>query len=358
MKVLQIIDTLRPGGAERMAVSYANALVERVERSYLCCTREEGLLQRSISPEVGYIFLGKTSTIDLRAFWRLRKFVRQNKIDLIQAHSSSWFLGLVIKLSSGRVNLVWHDHFGRELKFRKAGLLKPASKYFNGIISVNEGLRKWSMANLKTSKVAFYPNFIPVPNKTFSSKNIMTIQGDPDSFRVLCVANMRPQKDHLNLLKSLKLVIQRSDLVSLHLVGKDENNDYSEQIKKIIEEEDILKEKVFFYGEQEDVISIMKQCDLGILSSSSEGLPVALLEYGCAGLPVVVTDVGQCAGVVAGNGRICPAADPVALAAEILFYFENPRARIKDATDFHKRVQKNYSEEVVLEKVLHFFNET
>ena len=42
--------------------------------------------------------------------------------------------------------------------------------------------------------------------------------------------------------------------------------------------------------------------DCGVLSSVSEGLPVSLLEYGMAGLPVIVTDVGQCAEVV-GNGR-------------------------------------------------------
>ena len=37
---------------------------------------------------------------------------------------------------------------------------------------------------------------------------------------------------------------------------------------------------------------------MGVLSSASEGLPLALLEYGRAGLPVVCTDVGNVSEVV------------------------------------------------------------
>ncbi len=38
MKVLQLIDSLHAGGAERVAVNYANALASRVEKSFLCAT--------------------------------------------------------------------------------------------------------------------------------------------------------------------------------------------------------------------------------------------------------------------------------------------------------------------------------
>src|SRR5690606_5619236 len=111
MRVLQLIDSLRSGGAERMSVTYANALVKRIDASFLCCTRKEGLLKKQLSPEVGYLFLNKKSTLDLQAFRKLRNFVKENKIDLIQAHSSSWFLALMVKLSLPKLKLVWHDHY-------------------------------------------------------------------------------------------------------------------------------------------------------------------------------------------------------------------------------------------------------
>ena len=48
MRVLQLIDCLRSGGAERMSVTYANALAKRIEGSFLCCTRKEGLLKKQL----------------------------------------------------------------------------------------------------------------------------------------------------------------------------------------------------------------------------------------------------------------------------------------------------------------------
>ena len=39
MRIIQLIDSLEAGGAERMAVSYANALSEDIEFSALVATR-------------------------------------------------------------------------------------------------------------------------------------------------------------------------------------------------------------------------------------------------------------------------------------------------------------------------------
>ena len=56
MKVLQLIDSLNAGGAERVAVNYSNSLASRIEASFLCTTREEGVLKGSLSKNVQYLF--------------------------------------------------------------------------------------------------------------------------------------------------------------------------------------------------------------------------------------------------------------------------------------------------------------
>jgi glycosyltransferase involved in cell wall biosynthesis len=67
-----------------------------------------------------------------------------------------------------------------------------------------------------------------------------------------------------------------------------------------------LEQFVIITGTCEDIGNELQQAEIGVLSSLSEGLPVALLEYGLAGLPVVVTDAGQCKEVVDnGNAGIC-----------------------------------------------------
>ena len=83
----------------------------------------------------------------------------------------------------------------------------------------------------------------------------------------------------------------------MHFIGNDLNSIYSKQILKELEISETTK-KMFYYGSKRNVILILKQADLGVISSRSEGLPVALLEYGLAGLCVVSTDVGQCKKVI------------------------------------------------------------
>ena len=59
-----------------------------------------------------------------------------------------------------------------------------------------------------------------------------------------------------------------------------------------------LERNVSILGERHDVSGIPKACDIGVLSSTYEGLPMSLLEYGAAGLAAVATSVGQCVDVL------------------------------------------------------------
>src|SRR5690606_16026478 len=85
--------------------------------------------------------------------------------------------------------------------------------------------------------------------------------------------------------------------VSLHLIGENPNSVYSASVLKEIESS-CVSHKIYYYGTQSAIIPLLQQADLGVLSSRSEGLPLALLEYGVAGLPVVCTNVGKCAEVI------------------------------------------------------------
>ena len=55
------------------------------------------------------------------------------------------------------------------------------------------------------------------------------------------------------------------------------------------------------------------------MSSSFEGLPIALIEAAVVGLPCIVTDVGGCAEIIArsDNGVAVPPHSPQAIADEI-----------------------------------------
>ena len=337
-----------------MSVNYANALTTQIDASFLCCTRQEGLLKKQLSAEVGYLFLNKQRTIDFHALLKLREFLKENKVDLLQAHGTSYFMGVLLKISLPQLKLVWHDHLGeRAGKNLKPGLLSHFSRYFDGIITVTPHLKKWAVKNLHCKKVDFIPNFSSIKEQLITSS--LKLKGK-EGFKIIHLANLKQPKDHLTLLKAFQKLAQIHSSASLHLVGKDEKDSYSKELIKFLKKND-LEQKVHFYGEQDEIKSLLVQADVGVLSSSSEGLPVALLEYGLARLPVICTGVGECEGVVGGAGLVVPPKNPEAMLVALNFYFENEEERGKDSLAFHNRILEFYSEKAVIKKLLWFYQE-
>ena len=336
-----------------MAVTYANALMGQVDGSYLCCSRMEGLLKQQLKPEVGYLFLNKKSSLDLKAILKLRDFIKSNQISIVHAHSTSYFLACLLKFTGLKFKLVWHDHYGEceLLKEREFKVLRIFSGLFSGIISVNTQLKEWAERHLECKNVVEIKNFIPATTSEINSE--IRLKGKKGGFKIICVANLRPQKDHLNLIKAFESL--SADLPgSLHLVGANFEDRYSESVLNAIKGSP-ASNRIFYYGEQSEISGLLAQANLGILASRSEGLPVALLEYGMAGLPVVCTRVGQCDQVIGEFGLLVPPNDPEALAEAITSYFQNPEKREKDAFEFQQNIVKNYSEKSVLSKLTEFY---
>jgi len=348
MRVLQLIDSLEAGGAERMAISLANELDNYGVASFLCVTRKEGPLKSDIQTGVGYTFVRKRSALDVLALIRANKFLSKNKIDTIHAHSSSFFFVYLLKLIKPRIDLIWHDHYGNSelLHDRKFKILRFCSKKFKAIISVNELLKNWAEQNLKCKEVYFLNNFVSLLSQ---EQPVISVKGG-DELKIASLANFRPQKDHLTLLKAFKICKDKGQDCSLHLFGKINKDDYYDELKEYIATHQI--ENVYFYGTQTGIIGLLKKCDIGVLSSISEGLPVALLEYGIAGLPVVSTNVGQTAEVILDFGKIVPAKNKKLLSDAILFYLENTGARLEDATHYSKHIRSQYSFKKIVSTLL------
>ena len=81
-----------------------------------------------------------------------------------------------------------------------------------------------------------------------------------------------------------------------------------------------ISSRVSFWGQQLDVAPFLSAADAFVMSSSSEGLPVSLLQAFSVGLPAIVTDVGGMAEVVklAQAGYTVSLTSPGEMSAAIL----------------------------------------
>lgn len=356
MRVLQLIDSLEAGGAERMAVNMANMLTQTTQGSYLCATRKEGLLKASLSPEVSYMFLNKKRQIDWSAMIKLRRYLLKEQIDIIHAHSTSFFMATLMKWSISGLKIVWHDHYGDSgyLENRKYGVLKFCSRSFSLILSVNRVLETWAKKNLNCKNVAYLSNFAIQESEMPKVTQLKGIQGK----RLLCLANLRPQKDHHNLLNAFKLILEHHPDWSLHCVGQDFKNSYSESVYQLVAELD-LGHQVFFYGSCPDSSAIIQQVDIGILSSSSEGLPLALLEYGLGQLPIVATNVGDCSSVFPEvcQGFLVAPNHSEQLAQRVMDLISDQHLRDTTGKMINRHVLEQFSAKAVKDKLLSFYSQ-
>jgi len=351
MKILHLIDSLNAGGAERMAVGYVNALAQRGVEAYLWSTREEGILKDTLSPKVHYHFLNRKGPIGLKVLLKASYLIRQEKIQIIHAHSTSWFFGTLLKWLNPSVRLVWHDHFGSRKESQKPSnrVLIFCSKYFDTSIAVNEDLLNWHKEYLKKKNSNYLPNFV-----VNDSINQNVNRSDRKSKVIIYVANLREPKNHGNLINAFALVHKNHPEWKLWLVGKVSNDNYSQSLTDLIDKNDVIG-SIQILGERSDVFELLNNAEIGVLSSDMEGLPMTILEYALAGLPVVTTDVGYCAEVIGNHGKVIPPKNPEALVEALEFYINHPDKRAEDGVQLNKHVLAHYTQEAVIPEVLKIY---
>lgn len=338
MKILQVIDILNIGGAERMCVNISNLLTSKSVENSILVTRELGPLSRQVVSEK-IDLISKKNGLDLLGFYRFLKVIKLKNPDVLHAHSTSIYWAFVAKLLFPRIKLIWHDHEGMSefLKDSDRKIIKFISKFFHATIVVNQILYDWNKRNTLSENVSFLRNFSLFKKARGKTNN--------DKIRIVCLANFREQKDHMTLFKALELI---PDTVNFECVcaGKISDIDYFSLLKSYCNQN--LANKVFFAGEVEDVEQLLFSADIGVLTSKSEGLPVALLEYGCAGLPVIATQVGQC-GEVLGNGsfgKLVKMGDFVQFAHELELLIKNISIRTSLGENYKHHIEKQYGGEL------------
>lgn len=355
MKILQLIDSLDTGGSEMMAVNISNSLQDNGNQVILCASRRGGALLKRKNAEVPYFCLNKANSFDLFSFFKLVYLVKREKIDLIHAHSSSVFWALFVKIVLfNQVKVLWHDHFGNRVREKANIFMVWCSYLLDYAVCVNEELENWALSHLNVPKehIALINNY---PALTVSRKEKLA---DVLPSRIVYLASFRDPKNHLNIIKAFQLCLEFAHPeTQLILAGNYHQDSYFRKVKEYIDSNG-LGEKILIKGNVEDVGHLLSEMHIGIIASDFEGLPVSLLEYGLASLPVVVTDVGQCPNVLDYGrlGRIVEKNNPEQLAKALVELIRNWDMSIKMGEKFEVHVKENYGSKNFLSKYFQLIN--
>jgi glycosyltransferase involved in cell wall biosynthesis len=300
---------------------------------------------------VARVALGRRNRFDLTPLRRLGEFVTANGIQIIHAHSSALFVGLAASLLQPRVAVIWHIHHPQHATQKSPWLYRIATKRVTEVVVVSQPLADWAARHAWVSpdRVLYVPNFSLTTSAAAAAGT--DLPGEKGR-RIACLANLRPQKDHPTLLRAMAIVVRRVPDVHLLLIGGGTDGSYRSALSDQIAREG-LNAHVSLLGERLDVAAILGGCDIGVLSSQSEGFPLALVEYGHAGLPVVATRVGQCADVLDNgtSGRLVDRHRPDQLADEMVSLLESADRRRALGETLQRRVRERYGPGLILQQI-------
>lgn len=154
--------------------------------------------------------------------------------------------------------------------------------------------------------------------------------GGSDEWVVGTVGRMQAVKNQTTLarafVRALELAPRLRSRLRLMMVGE---GPLREQSQSILESAG-LASLAWLPGERADVPQVMRSLDCFVLPSLAEGVSNTILEAMSSGLPVIATDVGGNAELVAhgSTGEVVPAADVDAMARSLLRLANDPeRAR-------------------------------
>ncbi len=146
-----------------------------------------------------------------------------------------------------------------------------------------------------------------------------------EAFVIAMVARMYPVKGHRAMLRIMAKIAQSCPRALLMLVGDGPERAACEALTDALG----IRDHVRFLGQRGDVPELLAAADVGVMSSESEGLPLAGLELLAAGCPLVTFDVGGMGDIVTDgvNGRLIAPGDIGAFAEAVVSLLQDPVLR-------------------------------
>ena len=120
-----------------------------------------------------------------------------------------------------------------------------------------------------------------------------------------------------------------------------------------------IAERVTFLGFRTDIADLIAVCDLFVLPSLFEGLPLSVLEAMAAGRPVIATAIGGTDEAITSGetGLLVPPADPAALAGAIRALLADPPLAGRLAQAGRARAEAQFSAERMVREVTQVYRE-
>lgn len=365
MRVLHLITGLKDGGAE--AVLYRLLTHDGHHSHHVVCLSGEakyGPMLRAEGIPVTILDMPR-GWVTLRGLWRFWCIVRSSRPDLIQTwmYHADLLGGVVAWLA--RLPVVWGLRnttldTGRSSRITRfvVRLCARLSHFlpYRIISCSHAAVEVHSAIGYDTTRLIVIPNGYDLsffrPDLKTRERLRLEWNVPADVPLIGMVARFDPQKDHSNLIASLKRLRLRSVAFRAILIGQGMEMQNRWLYQRI--DDAGLRPYVLLLGARMDIPALFSAIDIHVLSSASgEAFPNVIAEAMACGTPCVTTDVGDARLIVAGHGWVVPPRDPEALTDAVLSALQlwsHPHEWNVLQSDCRERICQDFGLDVMLER--------
>ena len=286
MKILHIITNTELGGAQKVCIDLCRSAVAD-GNSVAVASMDGGYLWSQLPSEVEQFKLKNmvkpiNPKMDFKVFVELKKVIKQFNPDVIHLHSSkAGVLGRLVAFPHcKRVVYTVHGFDSIRLKYRVFLPLEKILQHFCGAIV---GVSDYDNKNLHSEKIK--KNVSTIYNG-IDEKSVQLAENFPvktDKKIVMTIARIAPPK---NIQLFLDVAKKTPEYQFVWFGG---SPDYTtEELSNVYK----VPENVSLLGDVPNASSYIHFCDLFVLFSNFEGLPMTIIEAMSQKKAVVASDVG------------------------------------------------------------------
>lgn len=288
MKILQVIDSLHAGGAERVLIDTANLLKDDGQEVTVLTLLNRGELANQLHPSVPIIELNRSFKLDPAKVLDFMRIVNEHEVVHIHMRHVLhylWFCSWFIKC---RPKILFHDHFG-DIEFNKhvpyyLRLLRNRITY----IGVSQQLCDWAhdLVHVPREMVFFLGNIVIVDAK----KKDHSLPKD-GTLRLLVVSNFKRTK-HIEFAIQVVAALAPHHDVHLDIYGRVSDASYRSELELLCTNLHV-KQRITLVENETDIRSKLHLYDLALHTSNSETGPLVLIEYLSTHLPFLAFTTGE-----------------------------------------------------------------
>jgi len=322
MKVLQIINSLDAGGAEKLlleTIPLYNQKGIKMDILVLNGNDYPFMKELKLTNSCQIFSLGSGSVYNPLHIFKIISYLKKYQIAHVHLFPAQYWAVLAKWISFSKVKLVFTEHNTHNRRM-SSPVFKICDKIiysgYKKVVCITSEVKRILEQHLGKSgdKFPVIENGVNLKNIKeaipYTKTDILPEIAEEDKL-LIQVSAFREQKDQVTLIKSLTALPEN---VKLILVGDGALRKDCENLVKELK----LEKRIFFLGLRMDVLNLLKTADIVVLSSKYEGLSLSSMEGMASGKPFVASDVPGLHDVVKNAGILFPQGDEKALSTAIL----------------------------------------